>query len=225
MNRPSLHAQVHGILQIGYFKAKHAFFRFDWNDVENDVSFVLSHYFHSKAFELTAITDHEHYTQRRRIAELFGYQPWSGEFLPQLAQQAMQIVRRDVTPGFVATELIVWLHARKIIRPAYTTLQEVVSDVLSTERRRLGNRLAALLSEAEKAALAQLIACDGTLSELAALRQDAKDFRWRQMAREREKRIKLEPFYRIAKALLPTTRYFETKPEVLCQSGEFLYRV
>ena len=29
--------------------------------------------------------------------------------MPQLAQQAAQIVRRDVMPGFVAAELLVWL--------------------------------------------------------------------------------------------------------------------
>ena len=44
---------------------------------------------------------------------------------------------------------------------------------------------------------------DDTLSELAALKQDAKDFGWRQMAHEREKRATLEPLYRIAKTLLP----------------------
>jgi hypothetical protein len=33
-SRPGLHAQVYCILQIGYFKAKHSFFRFDWNEVE-----------------------------------------------------------------------------------------------------------------------------------------------------------------------------------------------
>jgi hypothetical protein len=50
----------------------------------------------------------------------------------------------------------------------------------------------------------QLLVRDDTLSELAALKQDAKDFGWQQMAREREKRAKLEPLYRIAKALLPS---------------------
>lgn len=29
-------------------------------------------------------------------------------------------VRRDMTPGFMATELIVWLNKHKIIRPGYT---------------------------------------------------------------------------------------------------------
>lgn len=202
-SRPGLRAQVYCVLQIGYFKAKQAFFRFEWADVEDDIGFVLSHYFHGEAVERKTITDHEYYTQRRQIAELFGYRLWSGEFKPQLAQQAEQIVRRDVTPGFVATELIVWLNEHKIIRPGYTTLQELISAVLSTERRRLGDRLGQVLDDTAKAALKQLITRDGTLSELAVLRQDAKDFRWRQMAREREKRTKLEPLHRIAKALLP----------------------
>ena len=47
------------------------------------------------------------------------------------------------------------------------------------------------------------LARDDTLSELAALKQDAKNFKWRQMADEREKRVKLEPLYLIARTLLP----------------------
>ena len=60
-----------------------------------------------------------------------------------------------------------------------------------------------MLDDAAQKALAQLLARDDTLSELAALKQDAKNFKWRQMANEREKRVKLEPLYLIAKTLLP----------------------
>ena len=73
-SRPGRPAQLYCILQIGYFKAKHAFFRFDWNEVEDDCAFVLSRYFAGEPFERKAITKHEHYTQRERIAYLFGYQ-------------------------------------------------------------------------------------------------------------------------------------------------------
>jgi hypothetical protein len=118
-------------------------------------------------------------------------------------QQAAQIVRRDVTPGFIVAELIAYLNKHKIVRPGYTTLQDLISEVLSAERLRLGSLLEKVLDDAAKAALAQLLVRDDTLSELAALKQDAKDFGWRQMAQEREKRAKLEPLYRIAKALLP----------------------
>ena len=202
-SRPGLHAQIYCILQIGYFKAKQTFFRFDWNEVEDDCAFVLSRYFHGEAFEHKLITKHEHYTQRDRVARLFGYRLWMADFLPQIGKKATQIAKRDVTPGFVAAELIVWLGDHKIIRPGYTTMQELVSETLSAERRRLGGLLAEALDDEAKAALAQLLVRDDTLSQLAALKQDAKDFGWRQMVHEREKRTLLEPLHRIAKALLP----------------------
>ena len=163
----------------------------------------MSRYCQEEAFESKAITDHEHYTQRKLIAKLFGCRQWSGEFFAQLAKQAAQIALRDVTPGFVAAELIVWLNKHKIIRPGYTTLQDLISDALSTERRRLADLLAQVLDDAAKATLAQLLVRDDTLSQLAALRQDAKSFGWRQMIREREKRAMLEPLHKIAKTLLP----------------------
>ncbi|OOW86836.1 transposase [Xanthomonas campestris pv. vitiswoodrowii] len=203
VSRPSLHAKVYCVLQIGYFKAKHAFFRFEWSDVEDDGAFVLSRYFHGETFEHQAITKHEYYAQRERIAALFGYRAWTADTLPPLAEQATQVARRDVTPGFIAAELIIWLNAYKVIRPGYTTLQELVRTVLSAERERLGGLLANVLDDRSKAALAKLLVRDNALSELAVLRQDAKDFGWRQMAREREKRATLEPLHAISKTLLP----------------------
>ena len=201
-SRPGLHAQVYCVLQIGYFKAKRAFFHFAWSDVEDDCAFVLTRYFIGQVFEPRPITKHERFAQRVLIAERFGYRLWSADFLPLLVQQAGQIVRRDVTPGFIVAELIAYLNEHKIVRPGYTTLQDLISEALSAERLRLGGLLEEVLDDAATAALAQLLVRDDTLSELAALKQDAKDFGWRQMAQEREKRAKLEPLYRIAKALL-----------------------
>jgi TnpA family transposase len=202
--RPGLHSQIYCALQIAYFKAKHAFFRFTWDDVREDCNFVLTRYFNERRFQARAVSKDERYAQRAMIAELFGYRLWSATFSPQLAQRIAQIIRRDVTPGFIVAELIAYLNEQKIIRPGHTTLQTLIGEALSAERRRLGGLLAAALDEPARNALAQLLVREETLSQLAALKQDAKDFGWRQMAREREKRAKLEPLYRIAKALLPS---------------------
>jgi hypothetical protein len=203
-SRPGLHAKVYCILQIGYFKAKHAFFRFDWSEVEDDCAFVLSRYFHGESFERKPITKHEHYTQREWIAELFGYRPWAADFLPQLAQQAAQIVRRDVTPGFIAAELIVWLNEHKIIRPGYTTLQELISEALSAERRRWAGLLAEVLDGGQGRAGSTPSA---RRHPVRAGRAQAgrQGLRLASDGREREKRATLEPLHRIAKALLPSS--------------------
>lgn len=62
----------------------------------------------------------------------------------------------------------------------------------------------AALDDAARQALDQLIVREETLSALAAIKQDAKHFGYRMMAMERHKRATLEPWYRRAKAFLPT---------------------
>ncbi|MCP4385923.1 MAG: DUF4158 domain-containing protein, partial [Hyphomicrobiales bacterium] len=158
--RTGLHAQVYCVLQIGYFKAKYAFFRFTWDDAQDDCAFVLTRYFNGQAFESHAVTTYEHYAQRTLIAELFGYRVWSADYLPRLTQQAAQIVRRDVTPGFIVAELIAYLNEHKIVRPGYTTLQTLISETLSAERSRLGDLLAEVLDATAKDALAELLVRD-----------------------------------------------------------------
>ncbi|MDM7074639.1 Tn3 family transposase, partial [Enterobacter asburiae] len=163
----------------------------------------LSRYFHGESLPDQSPTKHERYAQREKICALYGYRPWSSSLSAQLEQQAAHIVHRDVTPGFVATELIIWLNAHKIIRPGYTTLQELVRKALSDERQRLERILAERLDDTMIAKLEKLTERDDTLSRLAVLRQDARDFGWRQMLHEREKRAILEPLHRKACDILP----------------------
>jgi TnpA family transposase len=149
------------------------------------------------------VTRHEHYTQRALIAQLFGYRLWASEFTEHLVEQALQIARRDVAPSFIVGEIVTYLQTHKVERPGYTTLQRIVSQALTTERQRLAEHLSTALDVSTQASLAQLLARDETLSELAVLKQDARDFGWHQMVREREKRERLAPLYCAAKGLLP----------------------
>jgi hypothetical protein len=222
-SRPSLCAKTYCALQIGYFKAKHLFFRFTWDEVPEDCAFVLTRYFNDQAFKPQALTKHEYYTQRVMIAELFGYRLWSADFLPQLTQQVAQRVRRDVTLGFIVAELIVYLNEHKIVRPGYTTLQTLISEALSAERRRLGELLAEGLDSAAKDALAQLLVRDDTLSELAVLKQDAKDFGWRQMARERRETRPARTAVPNGQDAAAQARDLATESQLLREPGQLLH--
>ena len=202
-SRRGLHAQMYCIIQIAYFKAKHLFFRFGWDDVPDDCSFVLSRYFPGESLPNKLPYKQERYEQREQICALYGYRPWSSALSSPFEQQAARIVHRDVTPGFIATELVIWLNEHKIIRLGYTTLQELVSRTLSDERQRLGRILMERLDDGTIDSLNTLIERDDTLSQLAILRQDARDFGWRLMVQEREKRAILAPLHRKACDILP----------------------
>ncbi|KKB60822.1 transposase, partial [Robbsia andropogonis] len=150
-SRNGLHHQVWCVLQIGYFKAKQTFSRFTWDEVPDDLAFVLSRYFPGQAFEPLRVSRREHYTQRALITQLFDYRLWSSDFLGQLVGHAQQVVLRDISPGFIVAELVAYLNEHKVERPGYTTLQTVISQALSAERQRVTGILSAALDEPTRA--------------------------------------------------------------------------
>jgi TnpA family transposase len=202
--RRGLAEQLWCLLQIGYFKAKRAFFSFSWHDVPpRDIAFLVEHYFPGNAPEPQPIRANEHYAQRREIAGLFGYRLWAEADRAEIVGKAGVLARRDVAATFILTELLAVLAARRVVRPGYTTLQGIISEALAAERRRLEHLVEGGLDAAARAALQGLLVREDTLSELAAVKQDAKHFGYRMMMMERHKRATLAPLYRVAKALLP----------------------
>jgi TnpA family transposase len=197
--------QVYCLLQIGYFKAKQAFFQFSLDDVPpEDVTFLLQRYFPEKTLAVGPLSAKEYYAQRREIVALFGYRLWTDNDIPTLRDKTKLLARTDVTPTFLLAELMVFLISQRIVRPGYSTLQTVIRDALCAERERVEQLVEAALTDAAGDELQQLLVQENTLSDLAALKQDAKSFRYRQMGLERQKRLTLAPLYAIAKALLPS---------------------
>lgn len=82
-HRKGLEEQIFCLLQIGYFKAKQAFFRFTLHEVAPaDITFLLERYFPHKTLVLKRLKDNEYYAPRKDIAALFGYRLWSNNDLP-----------------------------------------------------------------------------------------------------------------------------------------------
>lgn len=205
LGRKSFLAQIYCLLQIGYFKAKQAFFQFSLDEVPlEDVDFLLQRYFPGQVLTHAPLHISEYYVQRNKIAQLFGYRMFSDEDLPPLVDKASLLARTDVTPTFLLAELMVYLIGQRIVRPGYSTLQTIIRDSLTAERDRLEQLVEDALTETTRETLQQLLVRENTLSDLAALKQDAKSFRYRQMGLERQKRLTLAPLYAIAKTLLPS---------------------
>jgi hypothetical protein len=204
LQRRGILKQVYCMLQIGYFKAKQAFFQFSLDDVPpEDVTFLMQRYFPGGTLVVKPLSTKEYYAQRQEIGALFEYRLWTDNDLPVLRDKATLLARTDVTPAFLLAELMVFLIGQHIVRPGYSTLQTLIRDALSAERDRLEKLVEAAITDEARETLQLLLANERTMSELAALKQDAKSFRYRQMGFERQKRLTLKPLYAIAKTLLP----------------------
>lgn len=178
LNRQSLSNQINCILQIGYFKAVKMFYRITWDEANpEDCRFIMQQYFSNQQLEQNTISKYEYYTQCRTITELFGYRLWDKSHQQLLYSHAAKVLLRDTNPQFIAMELLSYLQIQKIIRPGYTTLQTIVSAVINIERRRLADVIRNYLTTEDKNILQALLIEESTLSKLAAIKQDAKDFK------------------------------------------------
>ena len=201
-----LSTKIHCALQIAYFKSKHLFFRVNWSEAEEDVQFIFEQYFPDETLNLKPITQYHYYSQCVLIAKHFGYQLWEKKFESVLLQQVHIILRKDVSPQFIVMELLAFLQVKKIMRPRHTKLQDIISEALYTERKRLSIIINASLNETNKACLDNLLKEESALSGLADLKRDAKDFKARMMSAEKEKMLAIKPLYQMAKLLLPTLK-------------------
>ncbi len=202
-SRTSLSAKVHCALQIGYFKSVHLFFRIDWHDVQDDYLFILEQYFPTEVFSPEEITKYQYYAQCEMLAKHFGYQLWANKFEPLLLRHINALIKKDINPQFIVMELLSFLREKKIMRPKYTTLQVILSRALSEERKRLLSIMDRSMSKEDKHNLDNLLLEESTLSGLAEIKTDTKDFKARMMSAERNKSIMIKPIYQLAKLLIP----------------------
>lgn len=196
------HVNIYCALQMGYFKAKKLFFAIALDNIPEDSEFIMQYYFSNKKILNNYITNYEYYAQQQEIVQFFGYQLWSKEFLPILREQANIIIKRDISPNFIARKLIDFLEEIKVIKPAYTPLQSLVSETLTNERNRISTILSTFLDTETKILLDQIIIREANLSTLAGFKQDAKNFGFKMMLKERQKQDILEPLYKAAKGIL-----------------------
>ena len=191
--RHDISSQIYCILQFAYFKAVKMFFRVTWEEIDQkDLNFILLQYFQNQVFEFQIVSKHEHYAQCDSISSYFGYVYWAKTHEQNLFIQAEKIIRLDMNPQFIALELLDYLQEQKIIRPRYTTLQTIVSNIINSEQHRLSEIINLHLSDEEKKLLDNLMVEEESLSKLAALKQDAKDFK-PQMMREKKNEANKAP--------------------------------
>lgn len=205
LRRKGVTERVYCLLQIGYFKAKRAFFSFDWKDVPiEDITSLLQRYFPGQSLANRPVRPSEVYAQRREILALFGYRMWEETDRPAFVEKAILLSRRDVSTTFLLTELLSVLTTLHIVRPGYSALQEIISQALTSERERLHQMVMGSLNEPAQTVLNGLLVREDGISGLAAIKGDAKHFGYQVMQQERHKHALLTPIYQTAKQLLPS---------------------
>ena len=198
--------QVHFILQLGYFKAKQQFFPINFEDIPEDVNFILKYQLgRTDANWIGSISRNTIRIQKKEILTLFGYRQWSTNLQSKTQNKLNDLIRYFPKGHTALRQLLLFLDRQQITIPSYRTLQDMFSEAFSTEEVRLQSLLLSIPAYWQEQ-LSELIEDRDKLNQLNLLRADQKDFRFTAVKLEIEKAQKIEELYNFAEQFLPSLK-------------------
>ena len=199
----SIKSRIYGILQLGYFKARHLFFVFRFASVVADAQHIQARYFPNfplTEFEPTKVT---RLKQQRLILALCSYRLCDAAERQALLHKAQEAARVSGKPIYILRALLHELEEQRLVAPGYSWLQDVVAQSLVLEQDRLSAVVKRTLTTTATEALNQLIEDGPGLYEITQLKREPKDFSLGEIKREISRSHQIQPLYHVAQRLLP----------------------
>ncbi|HGK7612111.1 TPA: DUF4158 domain-containing protein, partial [Legionella pneumophila] len=168
--------KINYILQVGFFRISQYFFSFTFQAIRQDTWYVIKTYFPSEKFPKTKVSNRHHYDNRNAILKKYNASIYSSHHKDKALRYARELIKQHAVPKYVFDSLLEYFHQHKIIRPSYSTLQEMVSEALNNEKNRLSNKIYILMDKPFRELLAEFLEKDELFYQLTTLKKDQKDF-------------------------------------------------
>ena len=198
--------RIYFVLQLAYFKAKHQFFTFKFEDVRNDIKYILSNVLKIANIALPeSITRQTLNQQRLVILNLFDTHDWSVKQAELTETHLCELLRYYPKVHDAFRQLLVYFDNQKVVLPTYRSLQDLFTQAISKENNRL-SQLILLIPQNRQEQLLELINNENGISQLNTIRSDQKDFKYTAIKAEAAKALGITDLYALAKAFLPTLK-------------------
>ena len=197
---------AHLILQLGYFKAKRQFFRYELNAVFEDMNCILKLHFPDRDMKtLKPLSRHVRVKQQRMILQLFNFRLCKGTLREELECKVKRIAMLSTHPVFIFRELMQYFSQQSIVSPSYRYMQELIGSVVAGERIRITQLLDKAITVEIAAQLEMMLQADEGMYRVSLLKHEPKDFSYKELRQEVERRNFFQPLYEFAQTFLTTT--------------------
>ncbi|HHI9907284.1 TPA: Tn3 family transposase, partial [Legionella pneumophila] len=185
-------------LQLAYFKAKQKFFEFTFNEVHDDVAYLIAKYYkNAKAKLPSSITRQTLNQQKQDILNLFDFQDWSLKQNALVESHLCELLRYYPKGNDTFRQLLVYFENQKILLPSYRTLQDLFTRAFSRESERIG-KLIQLIPQEQQEKLSNLIKREEGSTKFNVIRADQKSFKYNPIKEEVAKAVELLDLYAFA---------------------------
>lgn len=196
---------IHLVLQLGYFKAKRRFFVYEVNQIQDDLAYVVQHIFDGKTpGTFKSLSKPTRLEQQKIILDLFKYRVADQDVKTELEQKARRFAMLSTQPVYILREVLQYMESQRIVAPGYTYLQDLVARAGTSERSRITELLVQSLTPAAKELLDSLMHADEQIYRITALKHEARDFSYKELRQEVERRKFFQPLHDFASAFLAT---------------------
>ena len=191
------------ILHLGYFKARRMFFTFSSEQVREDIRFIRERHFPNESIpEIFKIPKTTRWNQQQRILSLFDYHDCDAGWRAIIEEKARRYVRISSRPVNIFKELLTYLEKSRVVLPAYSTMQKIISAAIVEEGERLSGLGQQYITGHIEKTLDELLSREDSSYVLTSLKKEPKDFKFKQISQEIEKKNILKPLYDFAKGFL-----------------------
>jgi TnpA family transposase len=197
---------VHLSLQLGYFKAKRQFFSYQQDAVIEDLNYILKQNFPGQRLASIKLPfRHTRIEQQQTILQLFNYRLCDSDAKIELESKARRIAMLSIQPVYILRELIQHLAVQRVVTPSYRFLQEMIGRVVTGERTRITKLLTKAITPAVENQLKTLLAAEEGVYGISLLKHEPKDFSYKELRCEVDRRKYFQPLHEFAQTFLATT--------------------
>ncbi len=197
---------VHLSLQLGYFKAKRQFFSYQQDAVIEDLNYILKQNFPGQRLAFIKLPfRHTRIEQQQTILQLFNYRLCDSDAKIELESKARRIAMLSIQPVYILRELIQHLAVQRVVAPSYRFLQEMIGRVVAGERTRITKLLTKAITPTVESQLKTLLAAEEGVYGISLLKHEPKDFSYKELRCEVDRRKYFQPLHEFAQTFLATT--------------------
>ena len=180
-----LDTKVALVLLIGYFRKKPVVSRFSFIEAQEDVEYICDTHFPGEGYPISVISDNTFSPLIKQMLEIVGVSQYRRkDHYQKLMDRLKDTATIRAEPLYLFDECLAFCNQERIALPGYTTLQDMVTDALVYERKRIERILKCHLTEGTREQLRNLISTRGAISKLASIKRTAKDFSFAEVESE-----------------------------------------
>src|SRR3990167_2572392 len=194
---------VYFILQMGYFQAKSQFFNVTTKNTADDIKFITEKVLSRQKTVVNFPSRNSQRKMKNMILSFLQYVDSVSTAKSECKERLKTVLQRLHNPSEIFKELLHFLSQKRIMLPAYTTMQEIISNAIVAEENRLKNKVQEGLPKHIKKDLLSLLTIDGDFYKLTDLKHDLRNFNYGQITDEVTKHNAYKKLYYFSKKFIP----------------------